>query len=154
MALNLIMVSCSSSFHGMWFRMLHHLVRKRLIRYHGMSNFVVLEGLGLLGGFDDDVLGRDEPYRVDRHEDIRVVRFELPHCPCSESFGFGTPHDAELESWFFSYFGFLTCVGPKRNASCFCLPVLVCKLLGVVCGAGDENLCSAQQSYRIVRCFG
>jgi hypothetical protein len=88
-----------------------------------MSNFAVLEGLGLLEGFDDDVLGRDEPYRVDRHEDIRVVRFELPHCPCSESFGFGTPHDAELESWFFLYFGFLTCVGQERNASCFGRPV-------------------------------
>ena len=123
MALNLIMVSCSSFFHGMLFRTLHHLVRKRSIRCHGMSNFV-LEGLGLLGEFDgDDVLGRDEPYRVDRHEGIRVVRFELPQCPCSESFGFGTPHDAELESWFSSYFDFLTCVGPRRNASCFCPPM-------------------------------
>ena len=122
MALNLIMVSCSSFFHGMLFRTLHHLVRKRLIRCHGMSNFV-LEGLGLLGEFDDDdVLGRDEPYRVDRHEGIRVVQFEMQQCPCFESSGFGTPHDAELESWFSSYFDFLTCVGPGRNASCFCPP--------------------------------
>jgi hypothetical protein len=123
MALNLIMVSYSSFFHGMLFRMLRHLVRKRSIRCHGMSNFVVLEGLGLLGEFDDDdVLGRDEPYRVDRHEGIRVVQFEMQQCPCFESSGFGTPHDAELESWFSSYFDFLTCVGPRRNASCFCPP--------------------------------
>jgi hypothetical protein len=123
MALNLIMVSCSSFFHGMLFRMLHHLVRKRSIRYHGMSNFVVLEGLGLLGGFDDDVLGRDVPYHVDRHEGIRVVQFELQQCPYFGSFGFGTPHDVELGNWFSSYFGFLICVGPRRNASCFCPPV-------------------------------
>jgi hypothetical protein len=123
MVSNLIMVSCNSFFHGMWFRMLHHLVRKRSNRYRGMSNFVVFEGLELLEGFDDEDLGRDEPYRVGHHKGIRVVLFELQQCPCFKSFGFGTPHDAELESWFFLYFGFLTCVGPGRNASCFCCPV-------------------------------
>ncbi len=123
MVLNLIMVSCNSFFHGMWFRMLHPLVRKRSNRYRGMSNFVVLDGLEPLEGFDVEVPGRDEPYRVGRHEDIRVVLFELQACPGFESFGFGTPHHAELESWFSLYFGFLTCVGPGRNASCFCRPV-------------------------------
>ena len=100
-----------------------HLVRKRSNRYRGMSNFVVLEGLGLLEGFHVEVPGRDEPYRVGRHEGIRVVPFELRLCPCFGSSGFGTPLDVELESWFFLYFGFLTCVGPGRNASCFCRPV-------------------------------
>ncbi len=123
MILILIMVNCNNFSHGMWFRMLHHLVRKRLNRYRGMSNFVVLEGLELLEGFDDEVLGRDEPYRVGRHEGIRVVPFGLRQSPYFGSFGFGTPHDAELESWFFLYFGFLTCVGLERNASCFCRPV-------------------------------
>ena len=118
-----IMVSYNSFFHGMWFRMLHHLVQKRSSRYRGMSNFVVLEGLELLEGFDVEVPGRDEPYREGRREGIRVVPFELRQCPCFGSSGFGTPHDAELESWFFLYFGFLTCVGPGRNASCFCRPV-------------------------------
>ena len=72
---------------------------------------------------DVEVLGRDEPYRVGHHEGIRVVPFELRQCPCFGSFGFGTPHDAELESWFFLYSGFLTCVGQERNASCFGRPV-------------------------------
>ena len=89
-----------------------------------MSNFVVvLEGLELLEGFDVEVPGRDEPYRVGRHEGIRVVPFELRQCPCFGSSGFGTPHDVELESWFFLYSGFLTCVGQERNASCFGRPV-------------------------------
>ncbi len=123
MVSNLIMVNCYSFFHGMWFRMLHHLVRKRSNRYRGMSNFVVLEGLELLEGFDVEVPGRDEPYRVGRHEGIRVVLFELQPCPGFESFGFGTPHDAELESWLSLYFEFLTCVDPGRSASCFCRPV-------------------------------
>ncbi len=68
--------------------------------------FVVLEGLELLEGFDVEVLGRDEPYRVGRHEGIRVVPFVLRRSPCFGSFEFGTPHDAELESWFFLYSGF------------------------------------------------
>jgi hypothetical protein len=67
-----------------------------------MSNFVVLEGLELLEGFDVEVLGRDEPYRVGRHEGIHVVPFELRQSLCFGSFGFGTPHDAELESWFWN----------------------------------------------------
>ncbi len=100
MVLKLIMVSYNNFFRGMWFCMLHHLVRKRSSHYRDMSNFVVLEGLELLEGFDVEVLGRDEPYRVGRHEGIRVVPFVLRQSPCFGSLGFGTPHDAELESWF------------------------------------------------------
>ena len=97
------MVSYNNFSHGMWFRMLHRLVRKRSNHYRGMSNFVVvLEGLELLEGFDVEVLGRDEPYRLGRHEGIRVVPFELRQSLCFGSFGFGTPHDAELESWFWN----------------------------------------------------
>ncbi len=101
MVLKLIMVSYNNFFHGMWFRSLHHLVRKRSSRYRGMSNFVVLEGLELLEGFDVEVPGRDEPYRVGRHEGIRVALFELPPYPGFESFGFGTLHDVELVNWSF-----------------------------------------------------
>jgi len=113
------MVSCNSFFHGMWFRMLGHLVQKRSNRYHGMLNFVVPEDLELLEGIDDEDFGRDE--------DFHVVLFELQQYPCFENFGFGTPHDAGLESWMFWNwgflgFGFLTCVGPGRNASCSCHP--------------------------------
>ena len=105
MVSKLIMVSYNNFFHGMLFRSLHHLVRKRSNHFHGMSNFV-LEGLELLEGFDVEVPGRDEPYRVGLHEGIRVVPFVLQQSPCFGSFGFGTPHDAELESWFFLYSGF------------------------------------------------
>jgi hypothetical protein len=101
MVSNLIMVSYNSFFHGMWFRMLHPLVRKRSSRYRGMSNFVVLEGLKPLEGFDVKVPGRDEPYRVGRHEGIRVVLFELQQYPGFESFGFGTLHGVELVNWRF-----------------------------------------------------
>jgi hypothetical protein len=101
--------------------MLHHLDQKRSNHYHGMLDCVG-EDLGLLEGFDNEDLGRDEGFRVGRDEGFRVVLFELQQCPCFESFGFGTPHDAGLESWNFLDFGFLTCVGPGRNASCFCRP--------------------------------
>ena len=103
---NLIMVSYNNFFHGMLFRSLRHLVRRRSSRYHGMS-IVVLVGLELLEGFDVGVPGRDEPFRVGLHEGIRVVLFVLQQSPCFGSFGFGTPHDAELESWWFWNWGFL-----------------------------------------------
>jgi len=93
--INLIMVSYNNFFHGMLFRRKHRLVRRRSSRYHGMS-IVVLEGLELLEGFDVEVPGRDEPYRVGLHEGIRVVPFVLPPYPGFESFGFGTLPDVEL----------------------------------------------------------
>jgi hypothetical protein len=72
-----------------------------------MSNFVLLEGLKPLEGFDVEVPGCDEPYRVGRRKGIRVALFELQPYPGFESFGFGTLHDVELVNWRFCNWGFL-----------------------------------------------